>query len=317
MNTFWLIIFMLSMLGGVVAVVLVILSFVLSKMRKKRKKYGLFLGGMVVLFFVSTFAYEATLSDEERAEMERRQSEQEEMVKTEITEHTEKTDVEQEQQDENESVDMGIKSGGISEIDEGEKEEKVNEDFSLVTAEGHPAYYGSTKEAHSIWGKAEKGKIIFADSYDKYSDKTIIAMDGYSQGEKNEVIRGFEIYFKNFSTPMRVTLDDALKIADGYIPYEIISKWYEFNGSYCIQPVNVDDEEEVYYVVSYHLTESGSGAYYANEHAYSGSIEVIFEVNQEGNVNYFTVGFGTPRWMSSLSTNGYEKIEWNYDFCTQ
>jgi len=243
-----------------------------EKMKMKRKKYGIFLGAMAILFLVSTLVYKGTLVDEKKAEMEGRQNEQ---------------------------------------------EEEINEDFALVTAEGHPAYYGSTKEAHSVWGKAGKGKVIFADSYDKYSDKTIIAMDGYSQGEKNEMIRGFEIYFENFSTPMSITLEDALKIANGYIPYEIISEWYEFNGSYCIQPVNSDDEKETYYVVSYRLTESGSDAYYADEHVYSGSIEVIFEVNKAGNVNYFTVGFGTPRWMFSLNTNGYEKTEWNYDFCTQ
>lgn len=314
MNTFWLIIFWLSMLGGVVSFVLVILSFILSKMKVKRKKYGIFFGGMIVLLFVSTFAYGATLSDEEKAEMERRQHEQEEMAETEVIERKEKIDSEQKQQVEAESIDTGVETDGIPQVNE---EEKINKDFALVMAEGHPAYYGSTKEAHSVWGKAGKGKVIFADSHDKYSDKTIIFMDGYSQGEKNEVIRKFEIYFKNFTAPMSITLEDALKIADGYIPYEIISEWYEFNGSYCIKPVNLDDEKEVYYVVSYQLTEEGSYAYYADEHAYSGSIEVIFEVNSEGNVNYFTVGFGTQRWMSSLNTNGYERTEWNYDFCTQ
>lgn len=189
-----------------------------------------------------------------------------------------------------------------------------NKDLEIITKSGHPTYYGLTSQAHKVWDNIDKEKIIFPDSYDKYSDKAIITLGGNSSDEENSIIRDIQIYFQNFSSPMNISLDKALKIAGTYLPYDIISQWYEFSESYCLQPNEPDEDDMTYYIVSYHLTDGGSDAFYAGEHLYSGSIDIIFEVNQKNVVNYFTIGFGTPRWMSSLGTSGYKSVDWEYDF---
>lgn len=184
---------------------------------------------------------------------------------------------------------------------------EFSSDLAIVTADGHPAYYDSTVDAHKIWDGVEKNKIVFADSFDKYTDKTIINMSD----DKDGIITQIEIYFQNFTPPIDITLEESLKIASEYIPYDIINEWYEFNRSYCIKPISPTHSKDTYYVVSYNLTENGKKAYKSHKHSYSGSIDIIFEENMKGNIINFTIGFGTPRWMSSLNTNDYEEINWN------
>lgn len=189
----------------------------------------------------------------------------------------------------------------------------VNTDWEIITRTNHPRYYGSTTDAHKVWKGVDKEKIIFADSNYKYSDKTILLMDGYYQKEKNEIIRSIEIYLKNFEEAMAISLEEAIQLVDGYIPYDIIAKWYEFEHSYCIKPK--DGQDDTCYVVEYGLTDAASDAYYANEHPYSGRITVIFYTDSTTeNVNIITIGFGTPKWMGFLEKNGYEKTEWEFDF---
>lgn len=189
----------------------------------------------------------------------------------------------------------------------------VNADWEIITRTGHPRYYGSTSEAHKIWQGVAKEKIVYADSYHDYSDETVLLMTGYSREEKNEIIRGIEIYLENFEEPMAISLEEAIQLANGYVPYDIIAEWYEFEHSYCIK--SKDSQDDTCYVVEYGLTDEASDAYYANEHSYSGRITVIFYTDSTtGNVNTITVGFGTPKWMGFLEKNGYEKTEWEFDF---
>ena len=190
------------------------------------------------------------------------------------------------------------------------------DDNAILRFEGHPTYYGSTAKAHEVWDKVEKGKIVFADSNSKYSDSVILMMHGRGQGEKNELIRDIEIYLKNMDDSVERTLDGALDLASEYLPYDIINRWYEFGQSYCLVPeADNQKKDNIYYVVEYHLTEAGSDAYYAGAHKYSGSMDIIIDVSRTTNeVQYITIGFGTPRWFSSLRINDYEQIDWEYNF---
>jgi len=35
---------------------------------------------------------------------------------------------------------------------------------------------------------------------------------------------------------------------------------------------------------------------------------------KKNKANYFSIGFGTPRWMNRLDFNGYEEVKWQYNF---
>ena len=191
----------------------------------------------------------------------------------------------------------------------------VNNDNAILHREGHPTYYGSTSKAHEVWDDVEKGKIVFADSNSKYSDSTIITMDGYRQDEHYEIIRNIEIYLKNADDSVDRTLDGALDLASEYLPYGIINQWYEFNESYSLVPeADNDKDDDIYYVVEYSLTDAGSDAYYAGEHKYSG-IDIVIRYSRSTNeVQYITIGSRLPRWFYSLKTNSYEQVDWEYNF---
>ena len=213
----------------------------------------------------------------------------------------------------NTSEAVGSVDNKSSEDTNSVSESKAETDYEIVLRDGHPKYYGSTSAAHSTWDDVEKGKIVFADSYDRYSDKTILLMAGYAQGEKNELISDIEIYFNNFTQLDDVDLNTALDVAQEYLPNDIIQQWYQYKSSKKIVPIE-DSEKETYYVISYALTEDGSSAYYAKEHPYSGTIDVIIRQAVGGNIDSLTIGFGTPRWMSSLEQNGYKTEDWSYNF---
>ena len=190
----------------------------------------------------------------------------------------------------------------------------INPDLEIITRNGHPTYYGSVETSHTIWDGTGKGKIVFADSYDKYSKGiTILAMDAY---RKSDLIRGIEIYFSNFEEPITLSLDEVLKIVASYMPFEIMDTYYQYKDSELLVPDEGKDGDN-YYIISYNLTDEGSAAYYSKEHEYSGTIDVIVQVSRDDTVQNVVIGFGTPRWMGSLNTNSYHKEEWAcnlYDF---
>lgn len=190
----------------------------------------------------------------------------------------------------------------------------TNTDLEIITRDGHPTYYGSVESSHAIWDGTEKGKIIFADSYDKYSEGvTILTMDAY---QNSDLIRSIEIYFSNFEEPIDLNLDEVLKIAASYMPFEIMNTYYQYNNSELVVPDEGQDGDN-YYIISYNLTDEGKAAYYSKEHEYSGTIDVIIQVDRNDTIQNVIIGFGTPRWMSSLSINSYHKEEWVcdlYDF---
>lgn len=183
----------------------------------------------------------------------------------------------------------------------------VNSDMEIVTRDGHPTLYGSVEQAHEIWKDVSKGKIVFPDKNDSYSDKTIVYLDAYRD---EDMIRTVDIYFSNFEEEEDVTLDDALKISASYMPFDIIDKYYECDGSKLY--VSDDGDKANYYVISYGLTDSAGDAYYAGEHQYSGSIDVIFKV-QNDIVQNFSIRFGTEKWMNYPEKNSYHTEEWEYD----
>lgn len=276
-----------GLLGGIACIVLLIVSVI----KKKAKKP--FVIGLAACFALMLVGGALSPDQDEQPDNKTAMSSSETETESGENEEVKKEEEEkaEKQKDSNES----------------------NPDLALIVVPGHPKYYGSTQVAHSVWDNADGNKVVFADSFNSYSDDTIINMDGYSKDEDNQVIRNIEIYFENFSNPMTFSLDDALEIASEYFPEDIVNKYYKFNGSECLKPENNDGDDDTYYHVSYCLTDSGSESYQSNEHTYSGSIDFVF-VGDKDKIKYFTIGFGTPRWMSSASSNGYETVGWDYDF---
>lgn len=183
-------------------------------------------------------------------------------------------------------------------------------DLQIITREGHPTYYGSVEESHAVWRDVKKGKIIFGDSYDTYTDQVILSMEAYRD---SDLIRDIYINFENFETPAELTVEDVLPIVATYMPYDIMEEYYQYSSSEKIVSDDHNDGKEDYYVITYYLTEEAKDKYYANEHPYSGSMDVIIKTDSSGIVQEVFIQFGTPRWMSSLKVNSRHREEWSCD----
>ena len=182
-------------------------------------------------------------------------------------------------------------------------------DLDIILREGHPTYYGSVALSHVIWDDVEKGRIHFGDGIYGSNDKPILSMDAYRD---SDIIRLVLINFTNFEDKQTVSVDDALRVSASYLPYNIMDQYYEYKGSKMIVPDESKKNNATYYVISYRLTDAGSTAYYAKEHQYSGTIDVIIQVIDDA-VQSIEITFGTPRWMGYLSKNSYHLEEWACD----
>lgn len=77
MNTLFLIIFMISMLGGIGFLVLFIVGLFAKNLKIRPKRSIMIVGICIVVLLVSTFGYSATMSDEQKDEQQKRIEEEE------------------------------------------------------------------------------------------------------------------------------------------------------------------------------------------------------------------------------------------------
>lgn len=202
--------------------------------------------------------------------------------------------------------DVPVNTGNNISVNADSTRQSVD-DLDIITRTNHPTYYGSVAQSHAVWDDVEGEKIIFADGFDKYKDTTILSMDAY---RNSDIIRGISVSFSNFDKPINYSVKDTLPIIASYMPFSIIEKYYKFKSAQKILPDKNHSNKTAYYIITYSLTDDGSNAYYSGEHEYSGSIDVIIALNKNEKVDNFSIGFGTPRWMSSLSQNGYYSKPW-------
>lgn len=200
--------------------------------------------------------------------------------------------------------------GSSSNTDNSSEPISSSSDMEIITRSGHPTYYDSVILSHEIWDDVERGKIHFADKTYGYDDSPILSMHA---NRNSDIINDISINFENFDQEGTITLEDALSITFSYMPFEIMERYYTYSGSKLIEPDESRKDSPSYYVISYRLTDEGKASYESKEHSYSGSIDVIIGVLGDSAQNV-KIGFGTPRWMSSLTENQYHDSEWVYDF---
>lgn len=183
-------------------------------------------------------------------------------------------------------------------------------DWEIITREGHPTYYGSVEESRSVWGDVEKGKVYFAGSLDKISENAILSMSAY---RNSDLIRGIGVSFSSFEEPPMLTIEEVLPVIASYMPYEVMDEYYTFMRSELIAPDDEESGESRYYIVSYCLTDKAKESYYSQNHEYSGTIDVQIYADKNNYVTGFSIGFGLPRWMFSMTQNNYHTEEWACD----
>ena len=136
--------FLISLVG---AAVLLILFIVKAVKKQPKKKVGLALAVCFALFVISIIIMPKQAEEPTQAETP---TQKETPVQAETTVQTEEP-----------------------------LQEEINGDLEIIVRQEHPTYYGSVEVSHTIWNDVPKGKIVFADSFDKYNDDTILSMSAY------------------------------------------------------------------------------------------------------------------------------------------
>ena len=178
-------------------------------------------------------------------------------------------------------------------------------DFDIITKEGHPKFWDKVELSREFWGNLEKGKVRFADSYEKYQNSHIITMESYS----NDVIENIEVYFENSTDSILLDIDKALHIVKSYLPIEVLDAYYEKDKSFIAIPEN-DKEKKTSYFVSYNLIDK------SQKETLNLFYNVIVEIQVKNNVvKMFRIYDGyLPNWVYNLEFNGYSEKLWDYSF---
>ena len=174
-------------------------------------------------------------------------------------------------------------------------------DWELITLNNHPVFWDELGKAEQVWGKYEDSKIGL-DGED-YKSTNIININSIL----NKKIEDVEIYISNFSTPKSVSVDDILPVIATYLPTDLMKGMYDCTDSFIAQPK--DGVGKTYYFIQYRI-KTNRDSY--DEYFYDMFIEIQV---QNGSVLNFRISDQSfPNWAKKLEFNGYNEIEWGYDF---
>jgi len=161
---------------------------------------------------------------------------------------------------------------------------------TIVNSSDLPQYYGSLKEAKKFSKQFEKN-VVSTEDYDFKSDITILSIDGYWRDDK---INGIEFYFKNAdSSP---SFEEAQKVMNMFLPFDIIDKYYDEPKQEMYTPNNAN--ESSFITTCYSLNDSGRG-----QDGLQGQIGLVYEMKNDICL-HANIRFGLPIRLLSES-NGY------------
>lgn len=181
-------------------------------------------------------------------------------------------------------------------------------DWSIITKEGHPQYWDSVEQTHLFWDSAEKGKILFPDSRNSYDSKKIIIMGSTKNENGIDVTDNIEVYFQNSTDPILITVEEVLPVVASYLPIEAMKAYYEIGDAFIAIPKE-GENGETHYIALYWITEEGK----AEDQDLPYRIFIEIQVDNE-TVKMFRITNMIPKWTYYLERNGYLEEQWDFDF---
>lgn len=187
--------------------------------------------------------------------------------------------------------------------------------MKLLAPDGHPTLLGKSSDAHKVWNSIPSEKVLFPDSTENFTNGvTAVSLSGYRYREEGDPTITDIILDPPSAGIDDMLLDTALQIVASYLPTEYLNEYYEFSNSFAVQPASEGGSAPKYYVIQYSLNSAGKSAY--DEHKFEwGSIYIEIEEGKTDTINSIIIRIGSsPKWMSHLELNGYQEIDWHYDF---
>lgn len=174
-------------------------------------------------------------------------------------------------------------------------------DWEILTLHEHPTFWSNLSEAETFWANVDDSKIGM--DGENYKKTNIIYIDSTF----NLKIENIVIYLCNSSELNNLTIEEVLPIIKSYIPIAMMNERYECDESFIAQPK--DSSENTYYFVCYTIIDKLDEY---TDYFYTAFVEIKIVDNY---VHHFRIVSGRkPNWASKLEFNGYNKINWDYDF---
>lgn len=174
-------------------------------------------------------------------------------------------------------------------------------DWDILTLPEHPTFWSDLSESEAFWKNVDDSKIGM--DGENYKNTNIININSVS----NVKIEEIEVYLCNSAELNKLTIEEVLPIIESYIPLDMMKGRYECTESFIAQPK--DSSRSTHYFVCYTIIDKLDEY---TDYFYTAFVEIKIEDNH---VHDFRMVRGSiPNWARKLKLNGYEKINWDYDF---
>lgn len=179
-------------------------------------------------------------------------------------------------------------------------------DWDIVMRDGHPRFDDDETLPGFVWKDVPKEKVLLADTNASYRDTNIITTHSF-----NGKLDSIEVYFSHFSSPISITVEEALPVIKSYLPIDRMTGLYEINKAFIAIPKD-GNGKDTHYFIEYTKPEE------AKENNKDLFYNVVVEiVVKNGQVQMFRVFDDMPNWTRKLDFNGYTEEIWNYDFLAE
>lgn len=184
-----------------------------------------------------------------------------------------------------------------------------NEVKELLTKANHPKLFSSRADVKKFY--EGQGNIVKLHP-SEYDDKTVLYIKTMSDTvykdytDASARVKDIQIYLSNAQETNNIKIDEAVDIAETFIPWEIMDEYYELDETKCADNLSAANHER-YYDIRYRLKERYLSNYMV--HGYPGSITIRFKADTNNRVENIRIAIRLDRLGGRLDNN-YKFTEW-------
>lgn len=159
-------------------------------------------------------------------------------------------------------------------------------DLELLQKKGHPVMMDTKKEALAYY--RDFSSIVTVDNKYGYEKNTLLMVDVYNvrgEGLNNrdrklkDTIDDIKIYPHLGRQKLSLRLDEAIKIAEGYLPWDIIEEYYRLDKTVKYVSETSEDEDQVY-CIEYALKDIYNPRYKKQEHVLLSNFIIMIKLDK-------------------------------------
>jgi hypothetical protein len=168
--------------------------------------------------------------------------------------------------------------------------------MDIINLDGHPKFYGDYDEAIKFWKGYQEVKVI--DGAKRMLNSGSLLTMATGDKNKSTIIDITICFLTSKNSNNELTIEDVVKAASAYLPYDILEKYYIFDEAFSERHIGGGDYRGYYYVMT--LNDEGYAA------------------NKSGKVHYedkfaFNIAYMKSSWIIEINPLAYKAKHDKYD----